>query len=270
MNIKEIIKKNKSIALLAPSFVCEFEYPKIISQLKFIGFDKVVELTFGAKMINRDYQKILKESKDLIISSVCPGITNFIEKRYPQYKNNIIKVDSPMIAMGKICKKFYPKHKTFFISPCNFKKQEAKKSRYIDYCIDYQELKKIIIDLNMKNFNFNCKPDLFYNDYTKIYPLSGGLSKTANLRGSINKKETKIVDGIIKVEQFLRKPKKGIRFLDVTFCKGGCIGGPLLSSRNILKNKKALKKYLKIARIEKIPIGREGLIKRAEGIKFSK
>jgi len=267
------IKKHKTIAMLAPSFACEFEYPKIISQLKKIGFEKIVELTFGAKMINREYHRILesnKNNKKLWISSVCPGIVKFIKSKYPEYKNNLILVDSPMIAMAKICKKFYPKHKICFISPCNFKKQEASRSNYVDYVIDYQELKKIFNENKIGGEKTKEKFDKFYNDYTKIYPLSGGLSKTAHLKGIIKIGEEKIIDGIDKVEQFLKNPNKKVRFLDATFCKGGCIGGPFLSSKNLNEKKKKLKHYLNIAKREKIPSGREGIVKKAKGIKFNK
>jgi len=58
-------KKIKMLAILAPSFVAEFDYPIILSQLKELGFDKVVELTFGAKMINREYHKQLESYRQL-------------------------------------------------------------------------------------------------------------------------------------------------------------------------------------------------------------
>ena len=34
--------KGKYVAMLAPSFVVDFSYPKILSQLKSLGFDKIV------------------------------------------------------------------------------------------------------------------------------------------------------------------------------------------------------------------------------------
>ena len=222
---KELKNNTKMVAMIAPSFAAEFDYPNIIYQLKEFGFSKVVELTFGAKMINREYHKILesnKESKKLIISSVCPGIVEIIKAKYPNFKKNIIPVDSPMIATAKICKKTFPKYKTVFISPCNFKKIEADKSEYVDFVIDYEQLRNIIYKNKIKNITKNkiIKLDKFYNDYTKIYPISGGLSKTAHLRGAINKNEVKIIDGISDVKKFLNNPKKEIRFLDITFCKG--------------------------------------------------
>jgi len=270
--LKALKNKNKFVALLAPSFVAEFEYPKIILQLKKLGFDKVVELTFGAKMINRDYHKILENSKNFKISSVCPGIVQTIKSQFPQFEENLIPVDSPMIATGKICKKFYPKHKIVFLSPCHFKKIEAKNSSFIDYVLDYQELnslleQKNLVDVPVEHYHF----DKFYNDYTKIYPLTGGLSKTAHLKGVIKKNETKIIDGISNVEKYLKKPDKKIRFLDVNFCVGGCIGGPCLSKTLSLdkKHKKVLD-YLELSKHEDIPETKKGLIDKAKGISFLK
>jgi iron only hydrogenase large subunit-like protein len=263
--------KGKYLAMLAPSFVVDFQYPKIISQLNDLGFEKVVELTFGAKMINRDYHKQLENSKNLIISSVCPGIVETIRSRYPKYKKNLISIDSPMSATAKICKKTYPSHKVVFISPCNFKKIEAQNSTNIDYVICYNELLELFEKhgISKKRYKKKDSFDKFYNDYTKIYPLSGGLSKTSHLKNILKEKEAKILDGIGNVEKFLKNPDKEIRFLDVTFCKGGCIGGPCISSKTpLLMKKRKVLKYASIAEKERISQENKGLIKRAEKISF--
>jgi iron only hydrogenase large subunit-like protein len=268
-------KKVKMIAMLAPSFVAEFDYPQIIHQLKQLGFDKVVELTFGAKMVNREYHKLLEENsrlqekkKKLWIASVCPGIVCFIREKYPQFEKNIIPVDSPMIAMAKICKRIYSKHTTVFISPCTYKKIESEESSFVDYTIDYQQLKKLFSKYNLKGNKKEIKFDKFYNDYTKIYPLAGGLSKTAHLEGIIKPGEERKIDGILEVEKFLKNPDKKVVFLDVTFCKGGCIGGPCMSSKDIMKNRERVMGYMKIAAVESIPEEKKGLIKKADGINF--
>lgn len=265
-------KKQKYVIMLAPSFVVDFSYPEIIFQLKELGFDKVVELTFGAKMINRDYHKKLKDTGGLVISSVCPGIVETIKNRFPKYKKNLILVDSPMVAMARICKKYFPKHKIVFVSPCNFKKIEAEKTKIVDFVIDYQRLKKVLDENKISEKKFRGKEmmfDKFYNDYTKIYPLSGGLSKTANIDNVLNCNETLIVDGVDEIIKFLNKPDKKIKFLDVTFCKGGCIGGPLVNSQlPILLRKKRVLKYMHRAEKESIPENRKGLVEKARGISF--
>jgi iron only hydrogenase large subunit-like protein len=272
-NIKKILeelKHKKMVALVAPSFVVDFDYPKIIYQLRKLGFDKVVELTFGAKMVNREYHKVLGNSKGLVIASACPGIVNTIKNTLPQYKDNLILVDSPMIAMAKICKKHFSKHKTVFISPCDFKKIEAEKSKYVDYVIDYSQLRELVKSIKAKKSVYKKEMfDKFYNDYTKIYPLSGGLTKTAHLKGVIKKNEVLVVDGIKGVIAFLKKPNPKIRFLDVLFCEGGCIGGPYTSKKSIGKKREMVIKYMNSSKQKDIPENRKGLLKNADGIDFS-
>jgi len=270
--ISEIYNKSRIVAMLAPSFVAQFDYPQIITQLKELGVDKVVELTFGAKMVNREYHRLLKGAKKLLISSACPGIVETIRHRMPEYRSSLMPVDSPMIAMAKICKKFYQNHLTLFVSPCIFKKIEAMQSEYVDIVIGYNELEKLfeqhnIIPKKTKKF---ITFDKFYNDYTKIYPLSGGLSKTMHAKGILKEDEIKVIDGITNVLKFLKKPNPKVKFLDVTFCKGGCIGGPLLTNKlSIEDRKKRVMKYMNVAKKEPIPKGEEGVVEKAKGIKFS-
>ena len=262
--------KGKYIAMLAPSFVVDFSYPSIILQLRKLGFEKVVELTFGAKMVNREYHKLLENSNNLAISSVCPGVVETIKTKFPSYKNNLILVDSPMIAMAKICKETYPGYKIVFISPCNFKKIEAKNSKIVDYVIDYKELKELFLRYKINTKKEKVYFDKFYNDYTKIYPLAGGLSKTAHLRGVIKKNEIKIMDGIGEVFKFFKKPDKKIKFLDINFCVGGCIGGPCINSKESLQaRKKKVLDYLRFSHEEDIPNTRLGLIEKAKDINFN-
>jgi iron only hydrogenase large subunit-like protein len=278
---KALSKKQKLVALLAPSFIADFDYPKIIYQLRALGFDKIMELTFGAKMINREYHKILKEQKNkLFISSVCPGIVETIKNKYPEYRKNLMPVLSPMTATARICKKIYPKHKTVFISPCQFKKIETNQSPEVDFVIDYLELRKLIeenkieIDKKIKLLKKKKLKDIgfdkFYNDYTKIYPLSGGLSKTAHLNQVLNPGEEVQIDGIIEVENLLQNPNKKVRFMDVTFCKNGCIGGPCVLNKDTTNKRKRLMKYLNDSKKEKIGKEKKGIIKKASGINFSK
>lgn len=266
--------KGKYVIMLAPSFVVDFSYPEVIFGLRKLGFDKVVEVTYGAKMINREYHKILKNSNRLVISTTCSGIVETIKNSFPQYKENLILVDSPMVAMGKVCKKVYPSHKVVFLSPCNFKKIEAAQSEYIDYVIDFKELKNIFLENKISLSSFKGKKttfDKFYNDYTKIYPLSGGLSKTARVRNILSENEYACIDGISKVTDFLKKPNKKIKFLDCTFCKGGCIGGPSInSSAPIFFRKRRVLKYVNVAKVERMPEYHKGVVGKSKGIKFTK
>ncbi len=280
--IEEILadKKIKKVAMIAPSFLTDFKYPSIVNQLKDLGFDEVVEVTFGAKIVNREYHRILKENpRKLCISSTCPGIVESI-KNNPElgcFKENIAPIDSPMTAMGKVCRKLCPKHRIFFISPCHMKKTEANNSPHIDYVLDYQQLKVFFEHKNIKEDDSCVTFDKLYNDYTKIYPLSGGLTKTAKIKNILKRKDYKICDGWINVQKLLLKIKKNpkkyknLKFLDVTFCNGGCIGGPCTNKNLSTRRKhKLVKDYMKNALREKIPERKKGLFSRIEGIIFRK
>ena len=271
------LKNEKLVALLAPSFAVMFDYPEIILKLRKLGFDKVVELTFGAKLVNHEYHKILKDSKKLMISTVCPGVVETVKNKYPKLVSNLIPVDSPMVATAKICKRVYPNHKTVFISPCNFKKIEARNSDYIDYVIDYVELAKLIENIKVSLLEKASREkgkdnfDMFYNEYTKVYPLSGGLSKTAHLKGIIKPGEEICIDGIVNIIKFLENPDPKVRFLDVTFCVGGCIGGPFVNSNlDIEGRKKRILDYTKKSSALDIPKENKGILEVAKGVRFRK
>lgn len=268
--VSEIDKGTKLVAMLAPCFVAQFDYPQIIGKLRNMGFDKIVELTFAAKIVNHEYHKILKNSKGLMISTVCPGVVETINNKFPKYKKNLIRVYSPMIVMGKVCKKIYPGYKVVFISPCNFKKMEAKTTKDVDIVIDMMELEQLIQKYNPKVKKNKMKFDKFYNDYTKIYPLAGGLSKTAHVKQILKPSESKDINGVSDIIKFLNKPDPKIKFLDANFCIGGCIGGPLLTpKRSLDEKKKRVLRYVKVALKEKIPKGEKGIFEEAKGIKIT-
>ena len=273
IRIEKELSSSRCVALLAPSFVVNFSYPQIIRRLKKLGFDQVVELTCGAKMLNRDYHEILKKSgKSMMIASPCPGIVNTIKNSYPKLAKQLIQVDSPLSAMGKICRNHYPKHKLIFISPCDFKKLEVESCKYVDGVLDYDQLEQLFKKNKIKNGKFRCKGlcfDKFYNDYTKIYPLSGGLAKTAHVKEILKEDEIAVVDGINNVIDFLKNPDPKIKFLDCLFCDGGCIGGPHTNQKlSIRKKTKMILKYLNKSKKQDIPEDRKGLIKKATGISF--
>jgi iron only hydrogenase large subunit-like protein len=279
--IDSLQKKEKLIAMLAPSFVVDFSYHDIVLKLRKMGFDKVVEMTYGAKMVNVNYHKIIDENKkkhakkqtEFFIASVCPSIVALIKSKYPQYVPNLMPIVSPMVAMSRICKKYYPNHTPVFIGPCLTKKAEALEFK-IPFALTFQELADIfkIYDQKklwrkMSNIKKNKTFDKFYNDFTKIYPLSGALSMTLHDRELLAHNQVIIEDN----HDFLKSDNPNIKFYDILFCNGGCIGGPgIISTEPVEKKKKKIVGYLKQSKREKI--GREniGKIHNVDNIDFSR
>jgi iron only hydrogenase large subunit-like protein len=266
--------------MLAPSFVADYEYPQVVYRLRALGFDEVVELTFGAKMTNLTYYSILKQEIDRTwIASPCPTLVNLIRNKYPDLVRNLVPVHSPMGSMSLICKKFYPNYKQIFVGPCVTKKLEAQELGGIASAITFKELdtlfneyqipKEITDRRYMKTF------DKFYNDYTKIYPLSGGLSSTLHHEHILKKKEILVKEGMENIVKILNGFKDGwyknYKFLDILTCEKGCIGGPGMAEHYPLsKRKKRVLKYRDYARRYEKDLGRTGKKIHAEGISFER
>lgn len=282
-NVLQLLKESKGkkgtkvILMSAPSFVVDFNYDSFVQQMKGLGFSEVTELTFGAKIVNQCYHKYIKENKtkqEKFIATVCPASVELIKNKYPYLKRFLLPFDSPMVAMSKVLKKTYPKSKIVFASPCSAKKIEAKNAKYkgknlIDAVITFSELKQIVAKEKPKKAGSSHKFDSFYNDYTKIYPLSGGLGATLNKNGILTDKEMVSCDGFKNISRVFDKHLNKT-FFDVLFCNGGCIGGNGVSSKlPILLKKRKVLSYRNFAKKEKMD-KKPGLNKYFKGIDFSR
>jgi len=277
-----ILKDKKICLMAAPSFVVDFDFHTFVPLMKALGFDKVTELTFGARTTNREYEKYIKKNigkQEKFISTVCPASVEFVKKSFPELKKFLLPIDSPMGAMAKICKKNFPKHKIVFLAPCNAKKIEASKllnkkgEKLIDAVVTFTEMKQIVAKekplIKIQNGHNSSGFDCFHNDYTKIYPLAGGLCGTLHHKDLLKENEIAICDGAAEFKQFFEKNKEKV-FFDVLFCKGGCIGGAGVSSKlPIFLRKKKVMDYSNFAKKENMN-GKQGLDKYTKGISFSK
>ena len=92
-NLINMLNTEKTVCLLAPSFPVDFTYPQIVMDLKKIGFTKVVELTYAAKIINMKYHELIKNdpSKQWICTN-CPTIVKYIKTKYPQHADKLINI----------------------------------------------------------------------------------------------------------------------------------------------------------------------------------
>ncbi|MBP5204467.1 hypothetical protein J6Z48_02385 [bacterium] len=282
MGVLKLDKNRKYLAMLAPSFVTMYEYPSIVYKLRMLGFDKVTEVTFGAKMTNLFYYSFLKDKlekgeKKTWIASPCPTLVTFIRTKYPHLVENLVPVHSPVGCMALICKKFYPNHKIVFIGPCLTKKLEAQELGTIDAVLTFKELNDWMVEENIPeevtDSKYHISFDKFYNDYTKIYPTSGGLSDTLNGSKILSDKDILIMEGIpnlVKVfDQFKDGVYKNYKFLDILNCMGGCINGPgMFGTSSIEERRKRIFKYRDYAwRYEK-DLGRTGYRVHVEDLDF--
>ncbi len=280
----QLRKDQKYIYLLAPSFVTEYPYPDIVYRLRMLGFEKVMEVTFGAKLTNLTYYSVLKASiekgeKKTWIASPCPTIVNFVRVKYPELVQNLVPVHSPMSCMGLVCREMYPNHKIVFIGPCMTKKMEAQETKAVDEVWTFKELEDTLkenkISEKVTDPQYSITFDKMYNDYAKIYPVSGGLSATLNYTHILKKNEILVMEGLNNLMPIFESFKNGVykhyKFLDVLNCDGGCINGPaMISKKSIPERRKKVFKYRDFARRYEKDLGRTGVKADAEGINFGR
>jgi len=231
----------KVFAVLAPSFPAAFNGHKprqIVTALKKLGFEQVLEVAFGADMISIEYRELFKQDKMwIIISTPCPAIVNYIEKYQPNLIPFLAPIVSPMMAIGRIIKdKYCPDAKVVFIGPCIAKKKEKSDSKLngiIDEVLTFQEIKQMFKEQNinpavLEETDFDGP----HPNIGRIFPVSGGLLKTAALEADILENDIIVTEGKDRTLEIIKRMEEGkveAKFLDILFCEG-CINGPLMDN----------------------------------------
>lgn len=227
-----LASKNKIAACIAPSFPAEFEeiqnHKALVGMIRKLGFDFVTEVSFGADIVAREYEKMIKESDyEGDISSDCPAIVYFIRHYHPDIVPYLAPIASPMVAMTRVMKK---KHgddlKVVFIGPCFAKKAETTE---VDEVLTYRELREMFDSLNIRPENTDPSEfDPPYSGMGAIFPISRGLYYTANNRESIPEERVIIAEGQANYKEAIKEFEEGYirkKHLMLLCCEG-CIMGP--------------------------------------------
>lgn len=245
-----IKSKSKLVAMLAPSFPIMYDFPKIVNQLKNIGFDKVVEVTVGAKETNRQLIEFVKANPEKrLITSPCASFVRFIRTKHPEYLSYLaLNVDSPMVATTKIVKQKYPDSQVVFIGPCVVKKLEASQDHpeLNILVLTYKELESVFSQLSTSHQPLVTSNFDLSEPSTRMYPTDGGLTNSSGIKNILGADAVRVISGYKNCEtallEFKNNPK--IKLLDILFCEGGCINGPgIASTLSIEDRKKKISNY---------------------------
>ena len=243
LNIIEILKNAKNggdraVAIIAPAIASQFSYARlgqVISGLKELGFDTVIEAAVGADMVSLAESEELVE-KGFLTSSCCPAFVTYIEKNFPKLKEYVSHNPSPMVALSKYIKETEGNCKTVFIGPCTAKKAEARREEcrpYIDEVMTFEELQALLDSRDIEITALDDTPIDNASYFGRIFARSGGLSESVaqalkeNGHADFEVKPC-ICDGIEACRLALLKKSKNVldaNFIEGMACLGGCIGG---------------------------------------------
>ncbi len=239
-------KKENLAAMVAPTFPILYSKEELITKLRSLGFQYIVEVSAGAVRTNETIKKLLQENPtSRYITSPCASFVRLVRAKYPHLlKYLTLQADTPMSATAKLVNEKYPGYRPVFIGPCIAKKKEASE----DYSglnmlvITFKELEEILkaTPLPSPETGHEYAFDLEEKS-TRIYPFDGGLTESSGIRSLLKENEIRIVSGYLNCETALKEfeTNKTIRFLDILFCEGGCINGTGIQSTLSLSERKS-------------------------------
>lgn len=236
-----------SIAIPAPSLFGQFagklSIDDILSTLKLIGFDHVVEVALGADYVTEAYRRhIPKAIMKPAISSACPAVVRLIQVRFPELIPNILMIESPMEVTAKLAREeFMKKHQVasedigiFFITPCPAKvtatrQPVASMASGVDGVISISEVYGAIMRNYARLKEISDKTADAYLQRASAAGLywarPGG--EAFALEGITHLQVQGAMNVISVLEQVEMGKLKNIDFLECQACVGGCLGGAL-------------------------------------------
>ena len=260
LNAIDIIKKSDGgknynvYAIVAPSIASQFSYAKlgqVISGLKELGFNNVVEAALGADMVALAEARELSE-KGFLTSSCCPAFVRYIRTAFPDMVQHISQNASPMATLAKYIKDKDMGAKVVFVGPCTAKKAEAQLDEvkaYVDVVITFEELQALFDSRDLDIASLEEKKLDNASCFGRIFARSGGLTVAAaqamKEQGIDFEIKPVVCDGIESCRVALLKKSKNVldaNFIEGMACLGGCIGGAGCLTHGE-KNKTEVDKY---------------------------
>lgn len=245
--VKTILQnEEKTIACIAPSFPAEFtdisDYKVFVGMVRKLGFDHVVEVSFGADLVAKAYEKVFINSEaKSIITSDCPAIVTYIEQYHPEIVSALAPIVSPAMAIAKVVKELYgADSNVIFIGPCIAKKAES--DSFVK-ALTFTELREFFEAERICQYDVEASGfDPPKSGRGAIFPVNHGLLKSINLKEGLGKGEVITAEGKSKFMEAIRNFEDGIldnQHLELLCCDG-CIHGPGMTKKGdqFLKRKK--------------------------------
>ncbi|MCR5321983.1 MAG: 4Fe-4S binding protein [Lachnospiraceae bacterium] len=238
------LKRGAKISLIiAPAFKANYpsEYEKYLGQLKAMGVNRLISVSFGADICTWGYINYIQKYNFLGgISQPCPAVVGYIEKYVPELIPKLMPVHSPMMCTAIYMKKYQNlTDKLAFVSPCIAKKNEISEPNnagLVEYNLTFNHLVKYLREHPVSS----AKPYTDEIEYGlgSIYPMPGGLKENvywllgedALVRQMEGEKH--MYHYLSHNKDLIKSGKLPYLFIDALNCSGGCIYGTGIEEKN--------------------------------------
>lgn len=243
-NLSELLRYKYKIALPAPALYGQFNNLEnvdfVLTALKKLGFDDVVEVSKAAELISSatrimlDQQQLIKP----VISSACPAVVRLIRTRFPNLIPNLLPVYAPVDLAAKIARQEAKKETgladedigVFFITPCPAKTTSFKNP------LGYESV-GVSGSIAIKDIYKSLLHEMDHLKPAQLESLSdsgiigvGWASSSGEAAGLLKERYLAAdgIENIIKILEELEDEKlNDLDFIELNSCFGGCVGGVL-------------------------------------------
>ncbi len=232
-----------TVALPAPSLYAQYNnltnVDIVLNALLKLGFDDVYEVSAAAELVSEISREYIKAHADegLFISSACPSVVRLIRVKFPSLISRLLPIKPPVEVAAEIARK-RAMEKTrlpsedigiIFISPCPAKVSYAREP----LGIDKSNIDKVVAIKDV----YPLLLPLMTKDESQLQPLSAsgriglGWGNAGGEVGGLLIDNYLAADGIINILRVLESLEDekihGLKFVELSACNGGCVGGTL-------------------------------------------
>jgi nitrogen-specific signal transduction histidine kinase len=237
-----ILDRGVAAALVAPSFPVGFTVSpsQVVGALRQLGFAYVVEVAYGADLVNQACHDYLAENPTGIhIASACPAVVEYVRKYRPDLTDRIMPIVSPMVATALAVKERYGQDvRCVFIGPCVAKKSEVLDGEVVgvvDEVLTLAELQRVFTIRGVDPVR--ALPSDFdppFAGKARVYPIPGGMLESAGIGEGMLDHRLIVVGGKDDtVETLAGLPSEDMTddllLVEALMCKG-CYSGPGVDS----------------------------------------
>jgi len=238
----EMLENGDKVAVsIAPSFASVYsgwKQSRIPSALRVAGFSFISQTSIGAYQVAYHTAKHIEKNPDQMhVCSSCPVVVSYIEKYSTDHLRNLIPLVSPMVAHARMLKAKLPDYKVVFFGPCIAKIKESLRPEarvFVDAALTFENLETL---LHQKGILLEACEDSGFDESpigdSGLFPLEGGILKTANITTDILAENILSVSGsteFIEALEIITNNKQDF-ILEPLFCNNGCINGPAIGKK---------------------------------------
>ncbi|WP_371371567.1 [Fe-Fe] hydrogenase large subunit C-terminal domain-containing protein [Sporomusa aerivorans] len=239
--LDDLKKYKHNIALPAPSLYGQFNVDipvrAILSGLLKLGFDEVFEVAHGAEIVSLAIRDYLKRPNIVrpAISSACPAVVRLIQVKFPELIDHLVPFDAPVEVAARLARAeaeslhgLNPEEiGIWFITPCPAKMTAVNQPLGTDKSsiTGAIAISKIYPDL-FKVVTAEVQDARRQASWVGVgWAVPGGETSAVGVSNILVVHDIHHVINVL--EQIALGKLKGVDYVEVLACAGGCIGGAL-------------------------------------------